>query len=350
MSQSHSPDTGEGAEEPTTAAIYCRVSTGAQDTESQVDVCTTHAQEHPDIDEWTIYSDVQSGHDDTRDDYVRLKEDIADGQYDYFICSEFSRISRNDGEIKSFVDDCFDRNMGFEVVQASFSVAPDEDAINRQALKIVADTLANISTMENLQKIKRIKRGMHHAREEGKWTRKPPAGFEVHPETKYLQVNVEEFLSIRDALLDHYYNDTPWAGLASTTPVQRTTLSRIYNDEDRRRLYVYGEGWDDWSRDEAALEDAGLPENASPDVASSEDANLKTYLWSLDDAPDCIDPEARREHRRREQAVGDDEQAMLATMRDLASRAENGAEKLSEEELVDLYERNHPDTDASVGE
>ena len=348
------PSSDDTDESPTKAAIYARVSTKDQDTSSQVEVCVQHAKDHPDIDEWETYGDVMSGHDDSREDYVRMKEDIANGEYDYFICSEFSRISRNDNEIKNFISDCFEREMGVEVVQSSFSVAPDADAITRQAMKIVADTLANIATMENLQKIDRINRGIKHAREAGKWTRKPPAGFEVDPETSHLQVNVEEFLAIREALLEHYYNGTPWPQLADAAGVSRTTLSRIYNDEERRRLFIHGEGWDKWDRDEIALENADVPEGASlpndvdilddadlsHEVAALKDANLKLYLQILNDAPERIDPDAERESTARESTVSDGEEAMLSTMLDLMERAQNGDEELTEDEVMELYEEN----------
>jgi DNA invertase Pin-like site-specific DNA recombinase len=135
---------------PIRAAIYARASTDDQDNASQIEVCTEHAKRHDSIDDWEVFADIQSDHDDARPDYARMKEVIQNGEFDYFICSEFSRISRDDGEIKAFVADCFDREMGFEVVKNSFAVAPDTDAIIKQAMKIVADTFANIATMENL--------------------------------------------------------------------------------------------------------------------------------------------------------------------------------------------------------
>lgn len=307
---------------PIRAAIYARVSTDNQDNASQIEVCTEHAKRHDNIDDWEVFADIQSGHDDTRPDYVRMKEAIRDGEFDYFICSEFSRISRNDGEIKAFVADCFDREMGFEVVQSSFAVAPDTDAITKQAMKIVADTLANIATMENLQKVDRIRRGMHHAREAGKWTRKAPTGFSVNKDG-YLQVEVDEYLAMRDAMLDHYYNHTSWTELGKRVGLNRSTLSRIYNDEERRRLYIHAEGWDTWGRDTAALKDA----------------DMDTYVQALDDAPEYIDPEEEREKRRRMAAVSDEEFALMRSMSMIAEAVENG-ETLSDEELLDMFEEN----------
>jgi DNA invertase Pin-like site-specific DNA recombinase len=251
-----------------------------------------------------------------------MKEAIHNDEFDYFICSEFSRISRNDGEIKSFIADCFDREMGVEIVQSSFAVAPDTDAITKQAMKIVADTLANIATMENLQKVDRINRGIQHAREAGKWTRKAPTGFSVNKDG-YLQVNVDEYLAIRDALLDHYYFATSWTELGERVGLNRSTLSRIYNDEDRRRLYIHAEGWDKWGRDTAALKDA----------------DMDTYVKALDDAPEYIDPEEERKKRRRMAAVSDEEFAMMRSMRMIAEAVESG-EELSDEELLEMYEEN----------
>jgi len=230
--------------------------------------------------------------------------------------------------------------MGFEVVQSSFSVAPSADPIDRQAKKMLADILANLSTMENLQKIDRINRGIKHAREVGRWTRKPPAGFYV--EDKHLRVNVEEFLEIRDALLDHYYNQTPWSELENHTNVSRSTLSTIYNNEDRRRLFVYGEGWDQWDRDDAALEKAEPPENTdiTHKEAALEDVNLKTYLSILEDAPDYIDPEEERARNERQRTVSGTEEAIISTISEALTHIQVGEESLSEEDLLEIHKQN----------
>lgn len=314
----------EGTDAERTAAIYGRVSTSDQNTDSQIEVCTEHARNHPDIDSWTVYDDVQSGHDDDRPDYLRLKADIADGQYDYFICSEFSRISRNDGEVKDFIATCFDRDMGVEIVQSSFSVAPNEDEITKQAMKMVADTLANIATMENLQKIDRIQRGIDHAQEAGKWTGKSPKGFEINDEG-YLEVNTEEFLTIRAALLDHHYKGTPWSVLEDEFGINRSTLSRFYNDEEKFALYAHAEGYDSSGRLEAALQDA----------------DLQTYIQMRDDAPALSNEDADPVDDHSGPREEDPTQLMtlMRTMLDLLE-ARNEEEELSDGELLELYERN----------
>lgn len=289
-----------------TAAVYARVSTQDQDTESQVDQCVTFCRDHDTIDKWDIYSDVQTGHDDDRPDYLRLQEQIDD--YDYFVCSEFSRISRNDDEIKRFVSLCFEYELGFNVIQNAFSVAPDADPITRQAMKMVADVLAGIATMENLQKIERIERGMKHAREAGKWDKKPPTGFEV--EDGYLHVVPDEFLAVRNALVEHEKHGTSWSALSRQTGVHRTTLSNIYRDDERRELYLDGDGYDDHNRIEAALADS----------------DMDTYL---DTKAEPAPVEASDDGR--------DVIAMMRTLQSLQDRAREDADCLDDDELLALY-------------
>ena len=291
-----------------TAAIYARVSTPDQDTESQIEQCVTFCREHDTIEEWDIYSDIQTGHDDNRPDYLSVQNQLD--QYDFFVCSEFSRISRNDDEVKRFVSQCFEHELGFNVIQNAFSVAPDADPITRQAMKMVADVLAGIATMENLQKIERIERGMKHAREQGKWDKKPPVGFEVN-EQGYLCVVVDEFLAVRNALVEHEKHETPWSALGQQTGVHRTTLSAIYDDADRRDLYLHGDGYDEHNRMAAALADT----------------DLDTYIDTR-----AEEPSPPKENDTR------DVVAMMRTLQTLQERARDDGEQLDDHELLTLYE------------
>lgn len=309
---------------PTRAAIYCRVSTKSQETESQEEVCTRFVENHPDIDEWRIYKEKETGHNDDREKYVRLKNAIGRGEYEYFVCSEFSRISRNAGEIKEFVSLCFEQGMGFEVIQGAFSAEPDEDEITQTVLKMVADILAGIATMEQLQKIDRIKRGLKYAREnKGKFTHRAPAGFRIDDDG-FIHVNDEEFTALREALLEHHYNGTQWSTLEEFAPVSRSALSKIYNNEERRNLYVYAKGYDDYGLLDDALENAGW----------------KKAVKVMKDTPDRIDPEQERKQRKQWNRVGDDERAMMKTFQDIVQLAQEQDEPLSEEELLNLYEQN----------
>lgn len=309
---------------PTTAAIYCRVSTQSQETESQEEVCTRFADAHPEIDTWQLYTEKETGHDDNRQQYVRLKNAIKRDEYDYFVCTEFSRISRNAGEIKQFVSLCFEHGMGFEVIQGAFSAEPDEDEITQTVLKMVADILAGIATMEQLQKIDRIKRGLTYAREnKGKFTHRAPAGFAINDEG-FVHVDDEAFTAVREALLEHHYNGTPWSTLEDYTPISRSALSKIYNDDARRDLYVYAKGYDDHGLLDEALATAGW----------------KKAVKVMDDTPDRINPEQERRQQKQWNRVGDDERAMMSTFQDIVRASDNRDEPLSEDELLQLYEKN----------
>ena len=305
----------------TKAAIYCRVSTPNQDTSSQQDACEQFAKQHDEIDTWDVYTETASGHDDTRDEYTTLKQLITRGTYDYFICTEFSRISRNDDEIKHFISQCFDEELGIEILQSAFSVDADIDEITKLAMKMVADILAGISSMEQLQKIDRIKRGLQYAREhEGKFTNRAPAGFEISD--GYITVNENDFLSTRDALLDHHYNGTSFSELEEHTPVSRSALSKIYNTTDRRRLYIHGEGYDKHNLLNETLDTTGM----------------KTYLQTLDDAPERINPEQERKQRKQWNSIGNNQKALLKTMNDIAKQhTTNPNTQLTDSELLDLY-------------
>jgi DNA invertase Pin-like site-specific DNA recombinase len=91
--------------------------------------------------------------------------------------------------------------------------------------------------------IRRVRSGLKQARSEGKWLGEVPAGFE-RDEQGYLQVDLEEYLAISNAL-EAIDEGSSYRAAAQGVPVTRQTLMNIHKDDDRRAWYASGEAADD---------------------------------------------------------------------------------------------------------
>jgi DNA invertase Pin-like site-specific DNA recombinase len=96
---------------------------------------------------------------------------------------------------------------------------------------------------ERKQTIRRIRRGLSQAQKQGKWTGRPPKGFETD-DNGFLQVNMEEYLAIRDAL-ERVDDGESLRSVASDTRFNRQTLSDLYQDRCEWYLSAEAENEDD---------------------------------------------------------------------------------------------------------
>jgi len=119
--------------------------------------------------------------------------------------------------------------------------------------------MGDLARVEHKQKLRRIQSGIDAAKEAGRWTGRPPAGFDV--EDGYLQVNADEFLTIRRAL-ERVGQGYTYTEAADGTPVAESTLRALY--DNRRSLYFYAEAKDE--RLQAAAQD--LEPLEEPDIST----------------------------------------------------------------------------------
>ena len=108
--------------------------------------------------------------------------------------------------------------------------------------------------------------------EAGRWTGRPPAGFDV--EDGYLQVNADEFLTIRRAL-ERVEQGYTYAEAADGTPIAESTLRALY--DERRDLYFYAEAEDERLQT-AAQEIEPLEEPDIPDDSNLPEQEIRTIV------------------------------------------------------------------------
>ncbi|RLM41474.1 resolvase [Haloarcula sp. Atlit-47R] len=241
--------------------IYARVSTTDQDPQRQLDELRAFAQDTYDGPEIHEYADIISGTETDRgDEYQRLRGDIEAGHLDTIVVHELSRLSRlGAGEIHEFLEFCLSHETGIQDLEVGLEISLDDDLVDRAVSQLIAGVMGDLARVEHKQKLRRIQSGIDAAKDAGRWTGRPPAGFDI--EDGYLRVNADEFLTVRRAL-ERVEQGYTYAEAADGTPVAESTLRSLHND--RRDLYFYGEATDD--RLQAAVQQ--LEPLEEPDIPS----------------------------------------------------------------------------------
>jgi DNA invertase Pin-like site-specific DNA recombinase len=235
---------------PETVAIYARVSTTDQDASRQLDELRTWvADQYPDADT-EEYVDVVSGSaTDRAEEYHALREAVAAGDLDLVVVDEISRLSRlGGGEIHDFIQHALEHDTSVRDREVGLSIDVGSSEVDRAVKEMLAGLLGDLAKIEHKQKLRRIRSGIAAAQDAGKWTGRPPAGFDV--EDGYLRVDPAEYLHVREAVA-RVDRGEPYATVAEETGVAESTLRSL--EADRRDLYLAGEADDD--RVDAALDD-----------------------------------------------------------------------------------------------
>jgi DNA invertase Pin-like site-specific DNA recombinase len=250
-----------------TVAIYARISTSDQDADRQLRELTDFAErEYPD-EEIAEFVDVISGTDtDRADQYQALRKQIATGSVDAVVVDEISRLSRlGGGEIHDFIQHALEHDTSIRDREVGLSIDVDGSEVDQAVKQMIASLLGDLAKIEHKQKLRRIRSGMTAARHAGKWTGRPPTGFEVDDDSR-LRVVVEEFLRVR-AGIERIAAGEDRSTVASDIGVAPSTLKTAF--DERAALYLYGDADDD--RLEAAVDDIQpLPEPEAVPVTSEQ--------------------------------------------------------------------------------
>jgi DNA invertase Pin-like site-specific DNA recombinase len=251
-------------------AIYARVSTTQQDAARQVEDCRRVA-ERRDASVRLYVDRGVSGADYDRSEFRRLQQDVENGIPDAVLATEASRIGRSFLQTAEFIHLCYDHGVKFEVLDGSFPTIDPTDE-DEMATKY-AELMAWAADLERYFLRKRVQSGVDRAQRAGKWTGRPPYGFTTRD--GYLVVEPEDYLRMQAALelLETDPNQT-LTSVATHAGIAKSSLSRVRNDPERRRLYLYGEAPDE--RIESAIDDADVD---SP----SELAELRTRIETLEE-------------------------------------------------------------------
>jgi DNA invertase Pin-like site-specific DNA recombinase len=223
--------------------IYARVSTTDQDPQRQLAELRRFAKDTYDEPDIRSYTDIISGtKTDRGEEYQRLRSDIEDGVLDIVIVHELSRLSRlGAGEIHEFLEFCLSHETGIQDLEVGLEISLDDDLVDRAVSQLIAGVMGDLARVEHKQKLRRIQSGIDAAKEAGRWTGRPPAGFDV--EDGYLQVNADEC----DALMidnDSTSDTMPYMEIqeSKVDVAHEATVGKI-GDEDV--FYLQSRGLDD---------------------------------------------------------------------------------------------------------
>jgi DNA invertase Pin-like site-specific DNA recombinase len=227
-------------------AAYVRASTGEQVDGHQRNAIQTWCEENGhelSPDDWFV--DVGSGADDKRDKFGDLLDELEQGNLDRVVVWEISRLSRRGATLQEFFDTAEDTNTTIVITDGAVEkVRPDGQG------RFVADIIGMVYQQERRQLIRRIESGIERAQREGKWLGQVPVGFKR--DDGYLTPNLDPdrdegecgYLEIRSALR-RIEDGESYRSVAKSLPTTRQTLSRIYEDEERRSWYLDGEANDE---------------------------------------------------------------------------------------------------------
>jgi DNA invertase Pin-like site-specific DNA recombinase len=216
-------------------AVYVRVSTDGQATgeQSQRDAIEQFLNDH-DVDDADWYADIdRSGSDNERDGFTDLAEAVENGEYTDVVMPELSRLARHTATSVEFIDNAVEQDVLIHLLDDMIDRIDPE----RPQTQFFGKMISLWMEEERKQTIRRIKRGLSQAQQQGKWTGRPPKGFETD-DNGFLQVDMEEYLAIRDAL-ERVDDGESLRSVASDTRFNRQTLSDLY--QDRCEWYLSAE-------------------------------------------------------------------------------------------------------------
>lgn len=183
--------------------IYCRVSTEKQEERdslaNQIERCKGYAIGR-NFQVLEIVTDVESGSNNNRPGYLRLKEMINSRCFDVLLVLEFSRISRNADEFLSINKTLRDKKIGLISIQQNF----DTSTLMGKAL---AQLSAVIAELEKDTISERVGDRMLQLIKSGRYVSTPPFGYRYNKE-KLLEIVEEEAVIIRDVFSSFLNGET----------------------------------------------------------------------------------------------------------------------------------------------
>lgn len=235
----------------TNYTVYIRASTADQVQEHQkTSIKNWFEDEGLQYEDADKYVDIGSGAKDDREQFQDLFESIEDGEYDVVVCWEISRISRSGETLQRFFNACEDTETEIVITDGAVDrITPDGQG------RFVADVIGMVYQQERRTLIRRTQAGVQRARDQGKWTGKPPVGFII--ESGFLKPNLNPdyekgetgYFDVVDAMESINSGDSYNKTAQSTPNVTRQTLSNIDQDEDRRAWYLEQEADDERVQD-----------------------------------------------------------------------------------------------------
>jgi DNA invertase Pin-like site-specific DNA recombinase len=259
-----------------TVALYARVSTKEQSADRQLSELRERASADFPDEEPREYVDVITGAAaDGGEQYQQLRADIAAGELSAVLVHELSRLSRlGAGEIQRFLQHCVEHNVALFDLEVGLELDASASGVDRAVSSMIAGVMGDLARIEHKQKLRRIRSGISAAQEQGKWTGRPPFGFETDDSGR-LRVDVERFLTAR-AAVERVERGESYAAVASDTGMNQSTLRKLHTE--RSDLYLRAESDD--SRVDTALDEI-RPLDRVPSQNTKSDREFETRVREI---------------------------------------------------------------------
>ena len=190
--------------------VYLRVSTKKQDLENQVIAISRWLEAHGvswDSVEYKI-EDVESGAEDRRPGFQKLKELVRDGKIRSIVVFEISRISRKQRTLIDFLYDTVEKNITIYSIKESYITDWLKDPKGRT---IIVGLLSILYDLERQLISERTKAGIEKAKAMGKRIGRPPKA---------------PWEALRKQIIEWYKLGVPIAEIARRIHVHPRTVKR----------------------------------------------------------------------------------------------------------------------------
>ena len=209
-------------------ALYCRVSTPDQRLDRQREETWDYATERLNVmpAHIEVYEDTGTGRDVQRDGFQELMQRVRDGAIERVIVLELSRLSRSMRDLATTLDELGQQDTGLHVIDRSLAIEPDDSDPMTEAFFYLAGVFAQLEA--DLIRERTIS-GIRAAREQGKWTGRPPYGFSTD-EDGYLVLNDNYDQAI--AILDELEAGASVRSLARQFDIARATVRNVRDNAE----------------------------------------------------------------------------------------------------------------------
>ena len=237
-----------------TTYIYSRVSTDEQSHDQQVGACADYCEERLGLDsiDINVIRDTATGTNTNRDGYQQLISKAEDGEVDRVVVKEVSRIARNMRDLNRAVGQLVDDNgVALHILDSGLKIGEDED----QGLfddRLVLQMLGIAAEIEAKLTKQRTQAALNAARSQGKWTGRPPYGFDVVDGYLVPNENYDQAVAIISSIEEG-------ASVRSTAKAADVSRSTVRNIVDRKSLYLdeYDSDFEIKEPDEVKRSEAG---------------------------------------------------------------------------------------------
>ena len=205
----------------------------------------THRSKFPDVESIDAYTDIISGvNEHDGEQYRELYRAIENDDCDLIFVHKLSRLFRvGAGEIHRFIQHCMEWETAVESLDIGLSIHVDDSRLQRTIYTMIASIMGDLVQIEHKQKLQRIQFEFRAAKRSGTWTGRPPRGFDID-EDGTLHVDMDDFLEIREALLRLDRGERKTI-VAKNFEIPRSTLTRLFENDEHRALYLDGVATDD---------------------------------------------------------------------------------------------------------